>query len=233
MQGKWLHDGSPVFVAAIDAFLLVKIQKEHLFSQGTSNGLAADTDFEEAALRATLELVERDALMTAWLTATPGRRIELDDTLDPQLRTVLDGIERLGASVEIYSLPTSVCGTTILCLALGDGDTYPGVTFGLGCDLDADLALRQAILELGQTGPTLRRMMRAHTLVAPPNPNAVREMLDHAAYDFPHDRAAVFDRLRGTAAPLCSAICRTVQRGLSQTVRQSWTRPVCAWRWSM
>ena len=73
VQGKWLHDGTPVFVAAIDAFLLIKIQKEQLFSQGTSNGLAAATDFEEAALRATFELVERDALMTAWLTATPGR----------------------------------------------------------------------------------------------------------------------------------------------------------------
>ena len=112
----------------------------------------------------------------------------------------MEGIERLRASVEIYGLATSVCGTTILCLALGDGDTYPGVTFGMGCDLDPDLALRQAILELGQTGPALRRMMRANTLVAPPTPNAVREMIDHAAYYFPHDRAAVFDRLRGNDA---------------------------------
>ena len=202
VQGKWLKDGTPVFVAAIDVFLSIKIQKEHLFSQGTSNGLAAATNLEEAALRATFELIERDAFMTAWLTETRGRPVKLDHTLDPSLRLVLDGLERQDARIEIYSLPTSVCGTTILCLALGKRDTYPGVTFGLGCDLDANLAVRQAILELGQTGPYLQRMMQSKQLVTARDPTSVSEMLDHAAYYFPHERAAVFDRLRGTAAPL-------------------------------
>src|SRR4030095_6732146 len=99
--------------------------REHAISQGASNGLAAAADFEEAALRATLELIERDAFMAAWLTACPGRRVEVDG--DPLLRSVVEGIEGLGAKVEIYLLPTSACGTTILCLAFGDGDRYPGV----------------------------------------------------------------------------------------------------------
>jgi ribosomal protein S12 methylthiotransferase accessory factor len=137
--------------------------------QGSSSGLAAATDPEEAALRATLELVERDAFLTAWLTACPGQRIELDDTLDPLLRRVLVGIEALGATVEVYTLPT---------------------------DLDPCLALRQAVLELGQTGPYLRRMMRSHQLAVPDEPAAVQDMLQHAAYYFPRQRAQAFDRLR-------------------------------------
>ena len=197
--GKWLRTGAPVWIPAVLAFLSLpelSLRPEHVIFQGSSSGLAAATDPEEAALRATLELVERDAFLTAWLTACPGQRIELDDTLDPLLRRVLVGIEALGATVEVYTLPTSACGTTVLCLGLGNGDTYPGATIGLGSDLDPCLALRQAVLELGQTGPYLRRMMRSHQLAVPDEPAAVQDMLQHAAYYFPRQRAQAFDRLR-------------------------------------
>lgn len=200
--GKWLGNGTPVWVPAVFAFLSLTISPEHLICQGTSNGLAASTNEDEAGLRATLELVERDAFMAAWLTAARGRRVELDDTLDPLLRCVLDGVEALGAKVEVYVLPTSVCGTTVLCLGLGDGEQYPGATIGLGADLDSRLALRQAILELGQTGPYLRRMMRSNMLPVPDGPGSVREMLQHASYYFPRERASAFNRLRSVDAPL-------------------------------
>ncbi len=200
MLGRWLGDDTPVWVPAIFAFQSLTLWRQHLICQGTSNGLAAATDLEEAALRATLELVERDAFMTAWLTASPGRRVELDD--DPLLRRVLDGIEGLGAAVELYVLPTSACGTVVLCLAFGGGDRYPGVTLGLGADLDPRSALRQAILELGQTGPHLRRMMRSSGLPVPEAAGGVREMLHHASYYFPAERAAAFDFLRGGEPPI-------------------------------
>ena len=194
--GSWADSGKSVWVPAIFVLLSIELRHEQSICQGTSNGLAASTDKDDAALRAILELVERDAFMAAWLTACPAQRVELDDTLDPLLRTVLDGIEVLGAMVEVYTLPTSVIGTTVLCLALGDGDRYPGVTFGLGSDLEPQSALRQAVLELGQTGPYLRRMMRSQTLRSPKDPSNVREMLDHAAYYFAPERASAFDRLR-------------------------------------
>lgn len=196
VRGTWLGSGLPVWLPAVLTFLSFVVRPEHLIGQGTSNGLAAWTGPEEAARRATLELVERDAFMTAWLTATPGRRIEIDDSLDPSLRCVLTGVEALGATVEVYLLPTSVCGVTILCLGLGDGDEYPGATIGLGTDFDARTALRQAVLELGQTGPYLRRMMCSKALSVPDRPGAVREMLQHAAYYFPRERASAFDSLR-------------------------------------
>ena len=66
----------------------------------------------------------------------------------------------------------------------------------MGSDLDPHLALRQAVLELGQTGPYLRRMMRSKVLKPAADPSGVREMLDHAAYYFPKERASAFDRLR-------------------------------------
>ena len=202
VAGKWIDGGSPVWVPAVFVFLSLAVRTEHVVGQGSSNGLAAWTDPEGAARRAILELVERDACMTAWLTATPGRRILIDDSLDPSLRHVLEGVEALGATVEVYILPTSVCGVTVLCLGLGDGEHYPGVTLGLGADLDPRAALRQAVLELGQTGPYLRRMMRSGALPVPDDPGSVQEMLQHAAYYFPRERAAAFDRLRNHRSPL-------------------------------
>jgi ribosomal protein S12 methylthiotransferase accessory factor len=194
--GNWVNESEPVWLPALFVFLSIELHREQLIAQGTSNGLAASTDKDDAALRAILEIVERDAFMATWLTAHPTQRLQLDDTLDPLLLTVLKGIEGLGATVEVYSLPASVVGTTVLCLALGDGDQYPGVTFGLGCDLDPTAALRQAVLELGQTGPYLLRMMRLGVLKPAEDPGGVREMLDHAAYYFPKERATAFDRLR-------------------------------------
>lgn len=196
VQGSWALNDQPVWIPAVFTFLTVELRQEQSICQGTSNGLAASTDKDDASLRAILELVERDAFMAAWLTGRSAQRIELDDSLDPHLLDVLKGLEGLGANVEVYTLPTSAIGTTILCLAFGDGENYPGVTFGLGCDLEPRAALKQAMLELGQTGPYLRRMMQSKVLTTPPDPTVVREMLDHAAYYFPRERASAFDRLR-------------------------------------
>lgn len=194
--GTWMGSNRPVWVPAILAFLSLSIGREHVFCQGTSNGLAAATEFDQAALQATLELVERDALLFAWFTGQPGLRIELDDACDQRLRAVVDAVSALGANVETYLLPDGIYGATVLCLALGDGHRYPGVTFGIATDVDAHGALRRAVLELGQTGPYLRRMLQSRTLVAPPSARAVSGMLDHAAYYFPRSRASAFDALR-------------------------------------
>lgn len=196
VHGNWAANGQPVWIPAVFVFLTVELRQEQSICQGTSNGLAASTDKDDASLRAILELVERDAFMATWLTGRCAQRLELDDSLDPLLHKVLKGLEGLGANVEVYTLPTSAIGTTILCLAFGDGENYPGVTFGLGCDLEPRAAFKQAVLELGQTGPYLRRMMQSKVLTTPPDPTAVREMLDHAAYYFPRERASAFDRLR-------------------------------------
>jgi ribosomal protein S12 methylthiotransferase accessory factor YcaO len=126
----------------------------------------------------------------------------VDSGFDPQLTQVLESIEALGARVELYILPTAAYGTAALCLALGDGEQYPGVTIGLGADLDAALAIRQAILEVAQTGPHLRRLMRSQTLPALSDPSCVQELLHHAAYYFPVEHANAFDRLRCGDAPI-------------------------------
>jgi thiazole/oxazole-forming peptide maturase SagD family component len=218
VAGHWLGGGGPVWAPAAFVFLVLSGKREHQIAQGTSNGLAAGADSDDASLRAVLELVERDAFFAAWIAGRAGRRIAFNETLPAELRGVMDAIRAFGAQVELYRLETAACGTAILALALGDGDEYPGVTIGLGADLDPAVALRQAILELGQTGPHLRRLMRTRTVTAPAEPRRVREMLDHAAFYFPRDRAVVFDRIRGMESPVA----------LSEVMRQGGRRSLAS-----
>ena len=196
VRGRWLDTNADVWVPAVLVFLSLTIGPENLICQGSSNGLAASINAEDAALRATLELIERDAMMVAWLTGASGRRILIDDSLDFPLRSIIAGIESLGACTELYLLPTTVCGTSVLGLSLGDGITWPGVAIGLGSDLDPAAAVRQAILELGQTGPYLSRRFRSGALKVPNFPEEVQSLLDHAAFYFPADRRTAFDRIR-------------------------------------
>ncbi len=188
--------GAPAWIPAAFTFLDFTYSRPQAFCGGTSNGLATGTRVADAAVRALLELVERDAVMAAWRTRSPGQAVTVDAAWDEDLLGVLQGLERLGAAVEVSLLP-SACGYPVaMALAFGDGRDWPGVTLGLGADPDARLAIRQAVLELGQTGPYLRRLMRQGAAI-PEGPEAVCEMMDHAVFYFDPRRAAAFDDLRG------------------------------------
>ncbi|MGH3861679.1 YcaO-like family protein [Actinokineospora sp.] len=194
VRGTWLGTDKPVWVPAVFTYLAMTLLPEHLICQGTSNGLAAGTDAGSATVGAVLELVERDAMMAAWLTGAKGRFVELDETLDPDLAAIVEALRTQGVTVEVYLLPTSMYGVTAAALALGDGKRRPGATLGLGADRSPRAAIRAAVLELAQTASHLAGLMRERPV--PKGPEDVREMLDHAAYYFPLDRVAAFDRLR-------------------------------------
>jgi bacteriocin biosynthesis cyclodehydratase domain-containing protein len=216
IRGWWSVSGEPVWVHTAFVYLSIEMRRHQFICQGSSNGLAASLSIEDAASRATMELVERDALMHAWLTGTPGRLVTLDNTLDPPLRQIVHGIERHGAAVEVYALETAACGTVVLCLSLGDGEHWPGATLALGAGMNPRAAVRQAILELGQTGPHLLRLMQRAMWPTPAAATDVRDMLDHAAYYFAPDRRRALDRLRGGSTSMTlSDLARTVPTDLS------------------
>ncbi|MFC7616037.1 YcaO-like family protein [Actinokineospora soli] len=196
VRGTWLDDGRPVWVPAVLAYLQLALLPEHLICQGTSNGLAAGPDAEGATVAAVLELVERDAVLAAWLTGARGRFIELDETLDADLADAVDALTDEGHTVEVHLLPTSTYGATAVALALGDGKRLPGVAIGTGAARDPREAVRGALLELAQSAPHLTTLLREKAVAVPSRPEEVRGMLDHAAFYFRPDRVVAFDRLR-------------------------------------
>ena len=194
--GTWLGSGHPVWVPAVFSLLSTDVRPRHRLAPVTPDGLAAATDSQDAALAATLDLVGRDAFVAAWTGGYAGRRVEIDGCLDPALRRVIAGIQVLGGDVELYVLPTGACGTTAVALGLGDGETWPGVAVGLGTDLDPHSAVQRAVLALSENGSRLARLMQSGPLLVPRKPQAVRTVLDHAAWYVPVERRSAFDRLR-------------------------------------
>jgi hypothetical protein len=62
-------------------------------------------------------------------------------------------------------------------------------------------------------------MMRSKILATPNDPSCVREMLDHAAYYFPADRASAFDSLRtGETSISLSDLDNVTNRSLNDCV---------------
>jgi ribosomal protein S12 methylthiotransferase accessory factor len=179
--GEWLDTNEPVLLPAIAAYMNFPSTASERFCQTTSNGLAAGSTFNDAALRALYELVERDAFMLFWLARRPGVPVLRDKCDDPTAQALSD-VERMGARTELYLIDAGTHLPTIVCLGFGDGVSWPGVTIGLGTHADVDIALRRAVFEHGHYGAYIRRLMQEgrHTTVR--TVNDVVAALDHGLY---------------------------------------------------
>src|SRR5438445_10587941 len=160
-SGYWLHSGDPLWVPALPVFSKLVVPAEERFCQVTSNGLAASADLNDAATRATLELMERDSLLLGRYCRLPGQELDVDGSLDSGTESVLEMVRQHGAQINFYLLNAGINVPTVLSIARGNGKTWPGATLGLGCHLNLRAAVRKAAMELGQTGPEFRRTMIA------------------------------------------------------------------------
>ncbi|HEY0157551.1 MAG TPA: TOMM precursor leader peptide-binding protein [Thermoanaerobaculia bacterium] len=203
-RGWWFGTGEPVWVPALPAYFNFEACSHEYFCQVSSNGLAAGADVEDAAMRALFELIERDAFMLTWLCQLPARRILVDDSVEPAVREVIRQLNHRGAEVELYLLDgTDLDVPTVMCLALGDGQTLPAASVALACHLDPRVAVRKAVLEQGHVGPYLTRKLTEHAV--PATPADVHTLEDHAAYYFTPERLPVFDFIRRSDRPPIAA----------------------------
>jgi ribosomal protein S12 methylthiotransferase accessory factor len=193
-KGRWLDTGIEVLVPA-QATYINFTGDEPPIGQTTSNGLAAGSSFNDAALRAVYELIERDSFILHWLAGMKGKRIDPDDC-DDISRKALDDVRRLGAHTELYLLDCDTGYPTVACLGLGNGVSWPGATIGLGTHADIDIALRKAVLEHGHYGAYMRRLTREGRHRHVRAPEDVVGSLDHGLYYCHADNAAGLDCLR-------------------------------------
>ncbi len=195
--GRWLDDGTRTAVPALATFLGFPAPRSERFAQTTSNGLAAGGSLENATLSAIYELIERDAFMLFWLTRLPGTRVA-DEGLSPAASDALRGVERLGARTELYLIDAGLGHPTMVCIGFGDGQTWPGVTIGLGTDADATRALEKAVFEHAHFGVYLRRLMLEDRHSGSMAASEVKSALDHGLYYVDPDKSRALNPLRAS-----------------------------------
>jgi ribosomal protein S12 methylthiotransferase accessory factor len=203
VRGSWLDGGGSVWVPALLAYFVTGSGDGH-FCQVTSNGLACGSDATDAGLRASLELIERDALMASWMHRRPGVPIRRDEHLGLETRHIIESIERLGAAVELYLLPGRVDVPVVLCLGLGDGRRWPGVSVTAAAHWDPQAAAYRAVAEHGYSCAHIRRTIIDNPEAIPKTAADVHTFLDHALYYAPLDRRSACEFWRSSDGPAVS-----------------------------
>ena len=142
--------------------------------RGTSSGWAAHTDRTRARAGALLEVLERDALLTAWYGLSTPARLPLPASEDARL------LEDRGVSITVVRLPHPSGVAAVLGLAEGSvvGAAVPrgGCLASCAADLDLEAAISATLRGLVQKLDLVDRLppeLRGHA------PDALRMPGDH------------------------------------------------------
>jgi ribosomal protein S12 methylthiotransferase accessory factor len=125
------------------------------YLSANSNGNAAGSSIEDAALQGLLELIERDAVALWWYNRTPQSGVDLDAFGDPWLDELRDVYARLGREVWVIDLTSDFGIPVMAALTRRLDGAHEEIMFGFGAHLDPRLALRRALTELNQLMPQL------------------------------------------------------------------------------
>ncbi|MGK3986574.1 TOMM precursor leader peptide-binding protein [Sorangium sp. So ce136] len=218
--GRWLDTRAPVHVPALPTYYGSCAGPGAHFCQVTSNGLAAGPTLEGASMGAALELIERDAFMISWLARRPGRRILPDDAIEPEVHEVARQLAERGARIELYLLEAGIAVPVVMCVGYGDGKRWPGAVVSISAHLSPLIAIKKAILEQGQIGSFVFRLMTGEDVAVPERPEDVRTLEDHAVYYLPPSRAAAFAFLRQGGTVTAAELEEPSEISLSELTRR-------------
>ncbi|HEV2963332.1 MAG TPA: YcaO-like family protein [Candidatus Angelobacter sp.] len=156
---------------------------ENLCLMSSTNGCALGGSFEEAALFAILETIERDAFLTTWYLRRPCVQIV-------PASVQLEGFQLLwhrlqnaypNYSFHLFDIMTDIAVPVVLCAAVKQHGRGPQVRLTLACRLHTDEAAFAALKDLsGLPDPDSYDETRAKELFE--RPEDVREPEDHAAF---------------------------------------------------
>lgn len=113
------------------------------YTSASTSGAAAGTSVEDAVMRATLELIERDAFSCAWLTGAALTAIETN-SLPRDITQRLDALASAGLEITLLDVSTSWCPVIALFAQAAE---MPFTAITAAAAFDVERALEKAVSE--------------------------------------------------------------------------------------
>ncbi|RCG19776.1 hypothetical protein DTL70_23990 [Streptomyces diacarni] len=139
-----------------------------------SNGNAAGSSFEDAALQGLLELVERDAVALWWYNRTRQPAVDLDAFAEPYLERLRHGYRRVSREIWALDLTSDLGLPVVAALSRRTDKPSQDIVFGFGAHFDPRIALRRALTEMGQLLPAVGDARRDGTGYRVEHPQALQ-----------------------------------------------------------
>ena len=183
MMGVELPDATPVALPASLVYLVTPPPRiEDFFVPATSNGMAAGPTLSAAIFSGLCELVERDALMIAWMNRLPATEIDIAGS-GGMARDIARHYAGFGVEVRAFLLPTDLPASVVMAVSFDADPRKPAQVVGMGCHLDPAVALVKAVFEMCQGRPAEARRF----VDKPPQGRLaryedVRTLDDHSAF---------------------------------------------------
>jgi ribosomal protein S12 methylthiotransferase accessory factor len=153
VRGTSLVSGEAVLVPAPFVYVPYHYQRSRAdtpVTQPISTGLACGVSFENAALSALCEVVERDAFTLMWQARLRRPRIS-STSLPGGLLDLVERYHSVGLVVHLVDISTDVACPTVLSIAEGFAPTSPALAVAAASHPDPGVATRKSLEELAHT----------------------------------------------------------------------------------
>ncbi|GAB2584721.1 hypothetical protein GCM10027034_16330 [Ramlibacter solisilvae] len=139
--------------------------RRYAYTNASTSGVAAGIRFEDALMRATLELIERDAFVCSWLTGAAPACVE-PDSLPREAQRRIAGLRSEGLDITVLDLANAWCPVLAV---FGQSHSLPFTAITAAAAFSPEHALRKALDEAeGRFGHA------RHFPAAQPGDNAMR-----------------------------------------------------------
>ena len=144
-----LTHGKKIWLPADFCYFGYISDQNHNFCKADSNGCASGNTLEEAIQQGFFELIERDACALWWYNRVTRPGVDLDSFDDPFFASMQNSFNNAGRELVVLDITSDLGVPTVMAISWRRIDGG-GIHLGLGCHLEARLAISRALAELNQ-----------------------------------------------------------------------------------
>ena len=165
--------------------------KEKIIWSPITTGLATAVDAEQSQVKAILECMERDALITHYYNTLTPKRLDTAYLCeqDPEIKAIMDQLHRYQLKVHLLDLSADFPVEALCAVVVDTTDNEPIYSFGMR----TSFSLKTAVLDSIKEALTMRPYQRFTEKTSYPTNFADFKMLDRGNYWAKKEHASQLD----------------------------------------